>query len=137
MSSKDKYPFGTFGPEHLEKVRAGIECFNAKEYWECHEALEHVWLEDLNDPARNVYWAIIQVAAALYHYENNNLIGVLGLHKKSKQKFDRCRDQAIETDLVLKYLEWNKLRSLVFSIGEDAKLEDFKQLYDFKFEVYQ
>jgi hypothetical protein len=132
-----KYHFGQFGPEHLLKVESGIKCFNDKEFWLCHEALEDVWLEDRSDSARNVYWAIIQVATALYHYENKNILGAQGQLKKSKEKFKRCIDQKIETDLVFKYLSWEKLKALVFDIPNDAPLESFSKLYEFKFEDYQ
>ncbi len=132
------YPFGTFGPEHLKKVKAGIECFNQEQYWECHEELEHVWLEDRADPARNVYWAIIQVAASLYHVREGNIIGARGLLKKSKEKFRRCEDMNIETDLCYKYLSWQELKQLVFAIdSEHSELSDFKALYGFQFKHYR
>lgn len=130
------YPFGTFGPEHLKKVKPGIECFNASQFWECHEALEDVWLEDRNDPARNVYWAIIQVAASLYHVREKNLVGAQGMIKKAKEKFKRCEDQNIETDLVYKFLSWKDLKELVFKIDNEASLEAFAHLYEFKFKDY-
>lgn len=131
------YKFGTFGPEHLKKVKDGIKCFNAGEFWECHEALEDVWLEDRNDPARNVYWAIIQVAASLYHVREKNLEGAVGMIKKAKEKFKRCEDQNIETDLVFRFLSWSDLKEEVFKIDNEATLQDFKELYQFKFKDYQ
>jgi anaerobic selenocysteine-containing dehydrogenase len=131
------YLFGTFGPVHLKKVKAGIDCFNAAEYWECHEALEEVWLEDVNDPARNVYWAIIQVAASMYHYQNGNHVGAWGLMKKAQEKFRRCEEQSIETDLCFKYLDWQELKELVFQVNEKTPLVDYKTIYDFRFKNYQ
>lgn len=131
------YPFGTFGPEHLQKVKDGIVCFNNKQYWECHEALEDVWLEDRNDPARNVYWAIIQVAASLYHVREKNLAGAQGMIKKAKEKFNRCEKQNIETDLMYKFLSWKELKGLVFQIDNEDELEKFSTLYGFKFEDYK
>lgn len=73
-----KYEFGQFSPSHLEKMKEGLTLFNEQKYWECHEALEDVWMEDRNDNARNVYWAVIQVAAACIHYRDSNLIGAQG-----------------------------------------------------------
>ncbi len=134
----EKYPFGSFGPEHLKKVKAGIDTFNSQKYWECHEALEDVWLEDRNDPARNVYWAIIQVAASMVHYRENKIIGTEGMLNKAKNKFERCRKQSfIITDLVLKYLDWEELESLVMSIPkENTKLEDYEKIWEFRFKNY-
>jgi hypothetical protein len=132
------YPFGSFGPEHLKKIKPGIDCFNAQEYWECHEELEHVWLEDRNDPARLIYWAIIQVAASLYHVEQENIIGARGLLKKSKDKFNRADQGKVVTDIVEKYLSWSKLKSLVFALDEEkVELSDFELLHNFRFNQYR
>jgi uncharacterized protein len=127
-----------FTSEHLKKMEEGIQLFNEKKYWECHEALEDVWLEDRNDPTRNVYWAIIQVAAACIHYRDANLIGARGMIFKAKEKFKRCRDQYILTDITYKYLDWEELEEIVFCIpdGEKSVLEDFAQLYEFHFKHY-
>ena len=132
-----KYRFGQFGPEHLKKVKSGIECFNKKYYWECHEELEDVWLEDRNDPARNVYWAIIQIAASMVHVRDKKMIGAKGMLKKAKNKFKRCRDQNVLTELVLRFLDWEELEKLVFEISDETEdLSDFEKLYQFKFKSY-
>ncbi len=132
-----EFPFGTFGPEHLKKVKEGIHSFNKQNYWECHELLEDIWIEERNDPARNVYWAIIQVANSLYHIDNKNLTGALSQLKKAKEKFQRCEDQNILTDLVYRFLDWKQFKKLAFSIPEDAsELNSFDSLYQFRFTNY-
>lgn len=133
----EKFPFGTFGPEHLKHIKPGIDCFNNQEYWDCHEVLEDIWLEQRNDPARYIYWAVIQVATALFHYENNNIAGANGMLKKAKEKFQVSEKQKIETNLVYKFLSWQELKDLVFAIPEDAKLEDYDTLYAFRFKEYK
>ncbi len=126
------YPFGTFSPEHLKKMEEGIKLFNEQKYWECHEALEDVWMEDRNDPARNVYWAVIQVAAACIHYRDQNLVGARGMIFKAKEKFKRCHEQHILTDQNQK-LHWEKLESIVMKIPSEPKLEDFRDVFEFRF----
>jgi uncharacterized protein len=131
------YHFGQFTPEHLEKMEEGVNLFNEQKYWECHEALEDLWMEDRNDNARNIYWAVIQVAAACIHYRDDNLIGAQGMINKSKEKFKRCRDMNILTDLAFKYLSWEEFERLALKVpDQNAKLEDFKDLYDFRFLHY-
>lgn len=127
-----------FEREHLEKMREGIELFNEQKYWECHESLEDIWKEDAHDPVRNVYWAVIQVAAACIHYRNNNLIGAQGMIAKAKEKFRRCRDMHIANELTAKYLDWEELERLTFDIPETEKsqLSDFEKLYQFRFKHY-
>lgn len=132
------YEFGQFTPEHLKKMKEGVELFNEQKYWECHEALEDVWMEDRNDNARNVYWAVIQVAAACIHYRDSKIIGSQGMIMKAKQKFRRCREMHILTELAFKYLDWEELEQIVMKIpeGEHSQLKDFKELFDFRFKHF-
>lgn len=133
-----QYTFGQFGPEQLAKMEEGVRLFNEQMYWECHESLEDIWIEDKQDPARNVYWAVIQVAAACIHYRDGKIIGAQGMINKAREKFKRCRDQHILTDLAFKYLDWEELEGLVSDIKDkEAELEDFAKLYDFRFKNYQ
>ena len=133
-----EYKYGQFSPEHLAKMEEGVRLFNDQMFWECHESLEDVWMEDRNDLARTVSWAVIQVAAACIHYRDNKLIGAQGMILKAKEKFRRCHDLHILTPLVLTYLDWQELEALVMKIPEkEAKLEDFEDLYNFRFKNYQ
>ena len=127
-----------FNDSHLKKMAEGIKLFNEQKYWECHEALEDVWMEDRQDPTRNVYWAVIQVAAACIHYRDQNLIGARGMISKSKEKFKRCRDLHLLTDLAFKYLDWEEFERLTMAVpeGDKSQLEDFSPLFDFRFKHY-
>jgi hypothetical protein len=123
-----------FALEHLHKMREGLERFNRQHYWECHESLEEVWLEDRNDPVRNVYWAVIQVAASLVHYREKNLVGAAGMLNKSREKFKRCRDLGIVTPLLESRLDWKKLEAMVDAVPVDAtEIASFAPLFDFRF----
>jgi predicted metal-dependent hydrolase len=127
-----------FNDSHLKKMAEGIKLFNEQKYWECHEALEDVWMEDRQDPTRNVYWAVIQVAAACIHYRDQNLIGARGMISKSKEKFKRCRDLHLLTDLAFKYLDWEEFERLTMAVpeGDKSQLKDFSPLFDFRFKHY-
>lgn len=126
-----------FGPEHLEKMKSGIECFNEQRYWECHEELEHVWLEDRGDPVRNVYWAVIQVAASMIHYRESNLVGASGMMNKAREKFKRVRDMNIVSPLLLDMLNWEELERLVDAIPvKPENLEPFAPMFEFRFRKY-
>lgn len=132
-----EYAYGQFTPDHLLKMEEGVKLFNEQMYWECHESLEDLWMEDKGDQGRDVYWAVIQVAAACIHYRDGNLIGAKGMVSKAKEKFRRCRDRQVLTDLALKYLDWEELETLVLSIpGDGPVLEDFDDLYNFRFKNY-
>lgn len=109
-----------------------IKLYNARKYWECHENLEHYWLEEPG-PIRNIYWAVIQVAAAMIHYRENNLIGAIGLLKKAKEKFQRVEKHNLENELLNNLLSWGTLKEKCNKIPDMPRLEDFADLYEFKF----
>lgn len=126
----------SFEEKHLKLMNKGISLFNNQEYWECHEELEGHWLEARGDNLRNVYWAVIQVAAAMVHYENGNEIGAQGLLKKSQEKFLRVESFQIENELMNKFLDWSKLKRMVFELNENSPLSHFQKLYEFRFTSY-
>ena len=121
-----------FDYSHLEVIENGIILFNEQKYWECHEDLEHHWLEEPG-PLRNVYWAVIQVAAAMIHYRESNLLGARGLIYKAKQKFDRVEQFHVESELLDTELSWGDLKKMVREVPSEAELSDFKKLYEFRF----
>lgn len=127
-----------FDLDHLKKMEEGVRLFNEQKYWESHEALEDAWMEDRQDPVRNIYWAVIQVAAACIHYRDNNLIGAQGMISKAKEKFRRCRDMHLLSPLAFEKLDWNEFEAIVMRIpdGKESKLEDFAEIYKFRFKHY-
>ncbi len=122
-----------FGHQHLQKIRPGIVLYNQEKFWECHEVLETPWMEDRGDHARNTYWAVIQVAAALLHYLNKNREGAVGMIDKAREKIDRCETLGVESPLLEEFLHWPQFKSLVRAIPPRPELKDFDELYQFKF----
>ena len=129
----EQYFFGQFTPEHFSKMRKGIDLFNEQKYWECHEELEHHWLEDAGDNARLIYWAVIQVAAAMYHYRDSNLEGVHGLIAKAKEKFQRAEKNRVETNYLRENLNWDEFKKLTLDAPQKGELQEYQSLYDFRF----
>jgi predicted metal-dependent hydrolase len=127
-----------FDADHLRKIEPGLRLFNEQKYWECHEALEDLWMEDRQDPVRNVYWAVIQVAAVCIHYRDGNLVGCRGMIAKAKEKFGRCRDLLVASDLLRRELQWDDLEALVLRIPDFSRsqLADFAALFDFRFKNF-
>jgi predicted metal-dependent hydrolase len=48
-----------------------------RDYFECHEILEHYWKEHLDHPMRETWVALIQAAVGMYHYRRGNVSGAL------------------------------------------------------------
>jgi predicted metal-dependent hydrolase len=52
----------------------GVEQFNHREYFECHETLEAIWNVE-PDPIRTLYKGILQVGVGCYHLLRRNYHG--------------------------------------------------------------
>jgi uncharacterized protein len=120
-----------FTLDHLRMMQNGIKLFNEGKFWECHEDLEDPWMECNHQSAKYVFWAVIQVATALYHFENKNLTGASGMLNKAKEKFKICAP--MEGPILNDYLSWGTLKKLVEEIPMKPILDDFLKLYSFKF----
>ena len=123
----------TFSVEKLKEMKKGIEAFNHQLYWECHEELEVVWLEDRSE-VRNVYWAVIQVAAALVHYQNNNIVGARGMMNKAREKFTKC--EPFENELMNSELSWHNFKKLALGLRLDFEMHELTPLFHFRFKDY-
>ncbi len=54
----------------------GIDEFNRREYYACHDTLEALWM-DAVDPDRKFYQGVLQIAVGCYHLHNHNLTGAI------------------------------------------------------------
>lgn len=61
-----------------------------RDYFECHEVLEELWLEKEREP---VYQGLLQIAVALFHFRNgtvnhtyNKIAGAIKMMKSSHRK---------------------------------------------------
>ena len=61
-----------FGDEKLEPHYTGyFDCFNRQLFYEAHEVLEHLWLQDRYGPNGAFYKGLIQLAGAFVHLQKN------------------------------------------------------------------
>ncbi len=71
-----------------------IELFNAQEYFACHDVLEELWSETLDD-SREFYQGLIHAAVALFHFSEGNLGGARKMHDSAVRYLapygDACR----------------------------------------------
>ncbi len=61
-------------PEWLQ----GINEFNTREYYACHDTLEALWMDSI-DPDKKFYQGVLQIAVACYHLHNRNWRGAVTL----------------------------------------------------------
>jgi len=71
-----------------ERFREGIALFNCGRFFDCHEALEEVWLE-LSGERKKFLQGLIQAAVALHHLRNGNRVGAERLLAAAVEKLTR------------------------------------------------
>lgn len=76
----------------------GIQLFNARKYFEAHEALEALWLNE-SGRRKTFLRGLIQVAAAFHHHSRNNLAGFRSLLVKGCSKLKPCGAEFAGIDL--------------------------------------
>ena len=66
----------------------GVAQFNQREYWECHETLEALWMAEPG-PVRDLYQGVLQVGVAFHHLRDGNHSGAVKMLRRS---LPRLRD---------------------------------------------
>jgi predicted metal-dependent hydrolase len=76
---------------------AGIELFNAGEFFECHEELETLWKAE-RDPLRYLYQGILQIGVGFHHWRNGNFRGASLLLRDGIDKASRFQPNCLGVD---------------------------------------
>jgi len=86
-------------PAHLEEDFAkGVEEFNQRQFYDCHETLEGVWQKYL-EPDRELIQGIIQIAVGYYHLLNDNSVGALKLLRRGVWRVEKFAPGHFNLDL--------------------------------------
>jgi predicted metal-dependent hydrolase len=71
-----------FGDEQLDPHYAGyFDCFNRGLFFEAHDVLEELWLQDKHGPNGAFYKGLIQFAGAFVHLQKDRLRPAAALFK--------------------------------------------------------
>jgi len=107
----------------------GILLFNAGLFFECHEYLEDVWRATAGRD-RNLYHAIIQTAAAFYHFEKDNLHGARTLLAKALEKLEAYRPVRLGVDverLIADLQQWQR-RFAADQLGRPLRAREIPEI---------
>ena len=58
--------------DEWEQVLKGIELFNRREFYDCHDTIEEIWLQESSDE-QPFLQGLIQSAVAFHHYQHGKL----------------------------------------------------------------
>ena len=66
-------------------LRRGIDLFNRREFFECHEVLEDLWRPE-RGPRRLFLQGVIHLAVGFYHHQKGNQAGAVRQLQKGLKK---------------------------------------------------
>jgi uncharacterized protein len=78
----------------------GLEEFNQREFYACHDTLEALWMDALH-PLRLFYQGILQLAVAYYHLGNGNWKGGVILLSTGIQRLEYFAPEYLGIDVEL------------------------------------
>ncbi len=96
-----------------------IELFNERRYWDSHEVLEDLWLEQRDNPHRLYFKALIQLAGSLYHVERSNFTPAWSLYRSASKYLEEFPPECLglkvkllldEMSIFIKFCENQGLR---------------------------
>jgi predicted metal-dependent hydrolase len=104
--------------EYPSLYLAGIEHFNACDFYESHEVWEELWT-DYKGSSRKFYQGLIQAAVALYHFGNGNIRGARKLYHSTRGYLEPYRPRHMGLDLEKFLVEFENCFSDVAASTED------------------
>jgi hypothetical protein len=93
-------------------LERGIELFNTREYYACHDWLEDAWMFEVA-PRRRFLQSIIHYAVACYHQERGNAIGAIRQLQKGLDKLSEYRPEFEGVDTGRMYKDGEALLALI------------------------
>ena len=116
----------------IKNLDEGIRLFNEGQFFECHEVLEDLWIEDRSE-YRELIQGLIKVAVAFYHVKEDNVKGAVKVLSNGLQQLEPYvgRETPVELDTwivdlgeCLDLIKAGKVNEIVFSRIK-IRLNDF------------
>ena len=99
----------------------GIELFNRRAFFDCHELLEELWRPE-RGPCRFFLQGIIHLAVGFYHYQQGNRVGTERQLRKGLKKLAGYLPEFADVDTASLSREGI---ACLEAIARDAKIERF------------
>jgi hypothetical protein len=99
-------------------VRQGVELFNRRKYFECHEALEEAWNEEPR-PLRVLYQGILQIGVACLHVQRKNWRGAMKVLTRGIPKVTRFAPHCMGLNLARLLADAEAIHQELLRLGPD------------------
>jgi predicted metal-dependent hydrolase len=95
-----------------------IREFNGREWFECHETVEDLWIGSEGE-VRDFYQGIIQIAVALHHWRNGNFGGAVSLLKGGAGYLHHVTGECQWVDVAGLIADAGRLRAALEELGKE------------------
>lgn len=99
-----------------------IRQFNERQWFECHETLEDLWLGEEGE-TRDFFQGILQIAVALHHWRNGNYGGAISLLTGGVAYLGRVPDACMWVDVARIIADADRLREALEKLGRERMHE--------------
>ncbi|MDJ0712620.1 MAG: DUF309 domain-containing protein [Prochloraceae cyanobacterium] len=113
----------------------GVEEFNQKEFYACHDTLEALWM-DSKEPEKSFYKGVLQISVGCYHLGNHNWRGAAILLGEGIRNISEYEPVYEDIDVTRLLVDSSELLQAVQQIQPDQisqlaqKLEEGKLISD-------
>ena len=111
-----------------ESFQLGIQQFNQRKFYECHDTLEAIWIE-APEMDKRFYQGILQVAVACHHLSNLNLRGAIILLGEGVRRLSDYQPDYYRVDVTQLLEESISLLQTLQQLDPDRLDEFVKQLF--------
>jgi predicted metal-dependent hydrolase len=95
-----------------------IREFNNREWFECHETVEDLWIGETGE-VRDFYQGLIQIAVALHHWRNGNFGGAVSLLKGGAGYLRQVSDACQWVDVAALIADADRMRTVLEGLGKE------------------
>jgi CheY-like chemotaxis protein len=106
----------------------GIQEFNRREFFECHETIEAVWMAEPSS-IRLLYQGILQVGVALYHVQRQNWRGAMKVLTRALPKLDHFEPTCKGVDVSQLLADARRIQWHLIELGENRISEFDSELF--------
>ena len=111
-------------PSHQNQFLKGIKLFNQEEFYQCHDVLEEIWLEETGKE-RLFLQGMIQAAVAFYHYQNGKRGAARSMLRRALEKLraaEAVQQHRISASFLFQLQQWKDALDGMISTGDREPL---------------
>lgn len=107
-------------PDSFEaEFSEGVALFNQERFYECHDAIEEIWLQESSDQ-RQFLQGLIQAAVAFHHYQQGKWGAARSMLRLSIEKLEDCPESLRGVAVSPLRIELNRWKSALDAVLPDG-----------------